>query len=124
METLPPLPPFNFYGHLPEGVHDTTLEELQERLAFNPRRVVLWGRLTEFMKWVMETQTFSFLYLDGGFITNKASPEDIDVILQTRAGYGMEAFAAMEPFSPWAWTRYTTSIRSISISGARDFRAA
>jgi len=98
METLPPLPPFNYHGHLPEGVHDTTLEELHERLAFNPHRAMLWDRLMVFMDWVMATQTFSYAYLDGGFITNKAHPEDIDLILQTRSGYGIEAFAAMEPF--------------------------
>jgi hypothetical protein len=98
METLPPLPPFTYHGYLPEGVHDTTLEELHERLAFNPHRVMLWGRLREFLDWAIATKTFSFAYIDGGFITNKAQPEDIDVILQTSAGYGMEAFAAMEPF--------------------------
>jgi hypothetical protein len=37
-------------------------------------------------------------YIDGGFISNKSSPEDIDVILLTRASYGAAAFAAMEPF--------------------------
>jgi hypothetical protein len=96
--TLPPLPPFTYHGHLPEGVHDTTFEELHQRLVFNPHRQVLWGRLQEFMAWVLATQTFSHAYIDGGFITNKANPEDIDVILQTRAGYGPEAFVAMEPF--------------------------
>jgi hypothetical protein len=98
METLPPLPPFNYHGYLPEGVHDTTLDQLGARLAFNPPRVILWSRLMEFIEWSKSTQTFSYAYIDGGFITSKSNPEDIDVILQTRAGYGQEAFAAMEPF--------------------------
>jgi hypothetical protein len=46
----------------------------------------------------VSTGTFAYAYIDGGFITNKALPEDIDVILQTRVSYGAEAFAAMEPF--------------------------
>jgi hypothetical protein len=94
----PPLPPFNYHGYLPEGVYDTTLGELHRRLAINPKRIMLWERLQEFLQWAMATGHFSHAYIDGGFITSKSSPEDIDVILQTRASYGSEAFAAMEPF--------------------------
>ena len=97
-DALPPLPPFNCHGYLPEGVHDTTLGELRTRMAFNPKRVLLWDRLQEFLEGAMATDSFSHAYIDGGFITNKSSPEDIDVVLQTRAKYGAEAFAAMEPF--------------------------
>jgi hypothetical protein len=94
----PPLPPYNYHGYLPEGVHDTTIAELKERLAINPQRIALWEQFQEFLSWVNATGTFSYAYIDGGFITNKPFPRDIDVILQTRAGYGPEAFAAMEPF--------------------------
>jgi hypothetical protein len=97
-DAFPPLPPFNYHGYLPEGVHDTTLEQLQARLVINPQRTILWERLQEFIGWARETAVFSHAYIDGGFITNKSCPEDIDVILQTRATYGPEAFAAMEPF--------------------------
>lgn len=93
-----PLSPFNYHGFLPEGVHDTTLDALRERLVFNPKRAVLWDRLQEFLRWAGAADAFSHAYIDGGFITNKSTPEDIDVILQTRASYGAQAFAAMEPF--------------------------
>jgi hypothetical protein len=92
------LPPFNYHGYLPEGVHETTLEQLRERLVHNPERVVLWERLQEFLRGAIASGKFSHAYIDGGFITNKSFPEDIDVILQTRARYGTEAFSAMEPF--------------------------
>jgi Family of unknown function (DUF6932) len=94
----PPLPPFNYHGYLPEGVHDTTFEQLHSRLVVNPTREMPWERLQEFLRSALATGSFSHVYIDGGFITNKAQPEDIDVILQTRAPYGAEAFAAMEPF--------------------------
>jgi hypothetical protein len=94
----PSLPAFNYHGYLPEGIHDTTLLELKDRLVFNPNRAMLWQRLEEFLDWAVSTGSFSHAYIDGGFITNKPSPEDIDVILQTRAAYGPQAFTAMEPF--------------------------
>ena len=97
-DALPPLPPFNYHGYLPEGVHDTTLDQLRGRLAFNPKRVELWDGLQDFLRWAVATGRFSHAYIDGGFITDKSNPEDIDVILQTRAAYGTAAFAAMEPF--------------------------
>lgn len=92
------MPPFNSHGYLPEGVHDTTLERLQERLVFNPKRAILWDRLQEFLRWVVSTGAFSHAYIDGGFITTKPHPEDIDVILQTHIPFSPEAFRAMEPF--------------------------
>jgi hypothetical protein len=94
----PPLPPFNYHGYLPEGTHDSTLADVGERFAFNPARVKLWSQFLEFLKWAESTGAFSYVYIDGGFVTNKSNPEDIDVILQTRVRYGPEAFAAMEPF--------------------------
>jgi hypothetical protein len=83
---------------LPEGVHDTTVEELHERFVFNDTRRALWAKLKLFHQWAVSTGSFTCAYIDGGFITTKAQPQDIDVILQTRAPYGSEAFAAMEPF--------------------------
>jgi hypothetical protein len=92
------LPPFNLHGFLPEGVHETTLDHLRARFAINSHRVQLWGRLEEFLAWVIATKQFSHVYIDGGYITSKAQPEDIDVILQTSAFYGTDALKAMEPF--------------------------
>ena len=97
-ENPPPLPPFNYHGYLPEGVHDTTVEELHARFVFNEPRRALWEKLKPFHVWVVSTGAFACVYIDGGFITNKAEPQDIDLILQTRAPYGPAAFSAMEPF--------------------------
>ncbi|HUB68492.1 MAG TPA: hypothetical protein VL981_13490 [Candidatus Methylacidiphilales bacterium] len=98
MEPGPSLPPLNDYGCLPEGVHDGTFGQLRERFAFNPARLRLCDRLEEFMRWAVSLGEFSHAYINGGFITNKAAPADIDVILQTCAPFGTEAFRAMEPF--------------------------
>jgi hypothetical protein len=92
------LPPFNCHGHLPEGVHDTSIEHLKQRFVTNVNRTLLWDRLQNFLLWATSTGNFSQAYIDGGFITDKAAPEDVDMILQTKAAYGTEAFLAMEPF--------------------------
>jgi len=92
------LPPLNYWGYLPEGVHDTTLDAMRERFVINPLRSELWERLQEFLKRAVDTGSFSQAYIDGGFITNKPAPQDIDLILQTKVPYGPEAFKAMEPF--------------------------
>ncbi len=97
-ENPPPLPVLTYHGYLPEGVHDTTIEELQARFVFNEKRRFLWERLHRFLEWARSTGSFSHAYIDGGFVTNKSQPEDVDVILQTRAPYGAHAFAAMQPF--------------------------
>jgi hypothetical protein len=83
---------------LPEGIHDCTLEELEERFAFNPARRILWQRLLEFLEWTRSMKQFSHAYIAGGFITAKPEPSDTDVVLQAQARYGPEAFVAMEPF--------------------------
>jgi hypothetical protein len=92
------LPAFNYHGYLPEGIHDTNFTEMRERFVINPQRVILWDRLQAFLSRALATESFSHIYVDGGFITGKAEPEDIDLILQTNAPYGADAFKAMEPF--------------------------
>jgi hypothetical protein len=98
MQPNAPLPPFNYHGYLPEGVHETTLEQLQKRLVFNPQRAALWEKMLLFMNWAVSTGKFSHIYIDGGFLTTKPSPGDIDVILQTTVRYSPKALRAMEPF--------------------------
>jgi hypothetical protein len=94
----PILPPLTYHGHLPEGIHDATLEQLRERFVINPRRIQLWEQLQEFLHWAVSTDEFSHAYIDGGFISSKASPADIDVILEPRASHALDGYIAIAPF--------------------------
>ena len=85
MEPNGSLPSFNYHGYLPEGIHNTTLDEMRERFVINEQRKALWDHFQDFLSWPIATGLFSHAYIDGGFITNKAHPEDIDLILQTKA---------------------------------------
>jgi hypothetical protein len=95
---MEPLPALTYHGYLPTGVHECSFEELEKRFATNAARITLCHRLADFLRWAGSTGSFSEAYIDGGFITDKALPEDIDVILQTKVNYGPAAFSAMEPF--------------------------
>jgi hypothetical protein len=92
------LPPLSGHGFLPEGIHATTLTELELRFATTPIRKIAWQRLLTFLRDRVESKDFSYIYLGGGFISSVESPSDVDVILQTRAAFGPNAFKAMEPF--------------------------
>lgn len=93
-----PLPTFTTSGLLPPGIHDGTLSDAEKRFVLNPHRQEMWKRFLLFVDWTRSLDTFDILYLDGGFISDKAQPEDIDVILQTRDAYGTAALESMTPF--------------------------
>ena len=129
MQPDPPLPSFNYYGCLPEGIHDTTVAAMRERFVINPQRAQLWQRFEDFLAWAGAMGTFSHAYVDGGFITNKPFPGDIDVILQTKAAYGPDAFKAMEPFFAEGieriYTKYSVHLHFWCVGfpgGLSDFR--
>lgn len=71
------IPEFDPRGSLPPGVYDTTLAEIEERLAFNADR----QRLVEGLKRAVEnlrTAGVRRVWVDGSFVTHKAKPGDID----------------------------------------------
>ena len=91
------LPPLTSCGHLPEGIYESTLEEVVLRFANSAYRKNLWEGATKFLALATEGDGFSHAYLAGGFISAKVHPEDIDLILQPVEPYGVKAFKAMEP---------------------------
>jgi hypothetical protein len=71
------IPKFNGRGSLPPGVNETTMAEMEDRLAFNEHRKVL----VEGLKRVVENLRLAGvrrLWVDGSFVTNKPYPGDID----------------------------------------------
>ncbi len=62
---------------LPPGVHDATLEEIEERFAITPHRRWLFGG---FLRAVAELRKVGCktIFLDGSFITAKPHPGDFD----------------------------------------------
>lgn len=81
-----PIPPFERYGLLPDGIHPCTLAEVEAALAWSDRRQLLLRRFREFLT---EEITPRFpepppMVLNGSFVTDKGDPADIDLVLLLR----------------------------------------
>jgi hypothetical protein len=71
------IPIFNSRGSLPPGVHETSMAEIEDRLAFNEHR----KRMVQGLKQVVKNlgaAGVNRVWVDGSFVTNKPEPGDID----------------------------------------------
>lgn len=79
-----PLPAFDEHGLLPIGVHDCTLDELRARFGSfqsTDQRVWLFQKLVALLSEVRSARFAQCLLIDGSFVTSKADPNDIDLVL-------------------------------------------
>jgi hypothetical protein len=80
-----PLPLFNQHGDLPIGVHTTTLSEVVERFgAGNQQRQEVTNRLLRIYRLALATGKLQRFIVFGSYITDKAAPNDVDIILIMR----------------------------------------
>jgi|SRR3954471_11075319 hypothetical protein len=78
------LPPFNEEGVLPEGIHDSTLEEVEKRFGRfqnSDRRPILFARFQQFFAEAKASRVIEEFLLDGSFVTTKPDPNDIDFVV-------------------------------------------
>ena len=71
------IPEWSTNGDLPPGVHLATWTEIEERLAFNPRRRRLLAGFREACE-LLRKAGCRLVYLDGSFVTTKEHPGDFD----------------------------------------------
>jgi hypothetical protein len=77
-----PLPAFNEEGDLPPGVHRATLSEVLELFGKGAaQRFSVADRLNRIYRLAASTGQLSRFVVFGSFITAKAQPNDVDVIL-------------------------------------------
>lgn len=81
-----PIPHFNHYGVLPPGLHRASLEELNQRLGFSPRRQELIRVGLRYVCGELKSLGIPELFLDGSFATVKPSPADIDGYVIAKLG--------------------------------------
>src|SRR5262245_47710607 len=77
-----PLPDFNDEGDLPEGVYRATWDEVVARFGHgSPQRQEVTARLQRIRELALGTGFLDRLVLFGSFVTTKAEPNDVDVVL-------------------------------------------
>jgi len=79
-----PIPSFDRFGLLPGGIHECTIKEVEVDLAWNDERRRLTGLLQKFI--VVElAPRFNVVppvVLDGSYVSKKASPNNINLVLE------------------------------------------
>jgi hypothetical protein len=79
-----PIPAFDRFGLLPGGIHECTINEVEVDLAWNDERRRLTALLQEFIA-IELTPRFTVLppvLLDGSYVSKKASPNNINLVLE------------------------------------------
>jgi hypothetical protein len=85
------LPEFTSDGDLPFGVHLIDWQELRSRFGTQtPRRVWLLGRLQALVSLAANTGKLRRVFVWGSFVTTKASPKDIDILLIMNEDFEIE----------------------------------
>jgi hypothetical protein len=94
-----PIPALTDEGYLPEGIHDCTLQELQERFGSfqgSDTRCRLFDRLAAFVRAARNTGFVEAIIVDGSFVTAINQPNDIDLIVVLPANHDFSA--SLRPF--------------------------
>jgi predicted nucleotidyltransferase len=80
-----PLPDFNEVGDLPEGVHRATVDEVAARFGGqSARRHPITERLLRIHQTAAATGKLDRLIIFGSYVSNKQSPNDVDIVLVMR----------------------------------------
>ena len=89
-----PIPEFNEHGLLPEGIHDCTVEELENRFGNfqgSDRRPQLWAKFRDFIREAKASGVVETILVNGSFVTTKPDPNDIDLVLLVPASHDFSA---------------------------------
>jgi len=93
-----PIPPLDEHRLLPLGVHDCTIGEIRAKFGSfqrTDRRPGLLAKLETFLAEAKVSHVVRSVVVDGSFVTGKADPNDIDVIIVVAAEH--DFFADVSP---------------------------
>jgi len=79
-----PIPSFDSNGLLPKGIHNCTVNEIEERLTWNLHRTELFSKFKQCLINEIGPRFPNPVFFDGSYVTDKEYPEDIDVVLDLR----------------------------------------
>ena len=76
-----PIPDFDQYGLLPEGIHNCTIAEMADVLCWNDHRWELLANLVACLEIEIRPITQEPIIVDGSFVTDEEYPKDIDIAI-------------------------------------------
>ena len=78
------IPSFTDQGFLPPGEHVCSLVEVASRFGVGGKRRELWLLFEKFVSIELRPRFAELIYINGSFVTDKADPCDVDVVLDLR----------------------------------------
>ncbi len=105
------IPFFTEYGILPPGVHDCTLIEAQAFLATNGPRSAIWTGLEGFLRWTNELPAPTSILIDGSYVTDKAAPNDVDLVVDLTGCPAVD----MQAWNEWWASRHDYAKATFSV---------
>jgi hypothetical protein len=88
------IPAFNEEGDLPPGVHRATLSDVLERFGQGSvQRCAVAARLSRLYQLAVSTGHLARFVVFGSFVTAKADPNDVDVILLMEDSFDLAVVA-------------------------------
>ena len=67
---------------MPVGIHDCTLSEIEATYANNHKRRQVWEGFGKFLEHLKGLSGLNAIYVDGGFVTDKEHPKDVDIVIE------------------------------------------
>lgn len=99
------LPPYNEDGYLPPGIHQCTLDEIEEKFGHgSPEREIEIRELRELVGWARQAG-IRRIVVNGSFVTDKQTPNDVDVIVLPGVDYPRDQQPASDEAVLWPFSR-------------------
>jgi hypothetical protein len=120
-----PIPNFDLHGLLPQGIHDCTVSEIEERLTWNLLRTQLLSKFKDFLSNEIQPRFTDPVFFDGSYVTNKEYPQDIDVVLdlrQSSRAQQLDGLIYMQESQAYLMDQYSVHFW-INLAGSNDFSA-
>lgn len=114
---------FNEHGLLASGIIDRNAESIESFLSFNAHRSDLWDNLKLALKEIEQFGITCDFYIDGSFVTDKPTPNDIELIFDVRnQSQEMQALAVVFHMTKHQYLKETYNVDCYpNLTGSSDF---
>lgn len=116
------IPPLRPDGTLPPGVHQATLEELLTSYPpVNEQRRILNDSLQRVVEELRKLAPSFLIYVDGSYVTRKAEPNDVDLLVKTDRYLETEVRQHLEQVCPVEVVSLDVNVEPTTLAYLLDF---